>query len=110
MCGAELTTGQRADMTGQFLIRVLSVALLSLAGQFPQAASAAEDDLARSILEKADQIRFPREGFQVEITINSSSPGQAAADVRKYRVLSKGSENTIVQITEPVAERGQTML
>jgi outer membrane lipoprotein-sorting protein len=96
-------------MTGQFLIRVLAVALLSLAGPFPQWAHAAEDDLARSILEKADQIRFPREGFQVEITINSSSQGQPP-ETRKYRVLSKGNENTIVQITEPVAERGQTML
>ena len=96
-------------MRGQFLKCLLCVALLSLAVQFPHVACAADDDLARSILEKSDQIRFPREGFQVEITINTSSPGQTA-EVRKYRVLSKGNENTVVQITEPAAERGQIML
>jgi len=30
--------------------------------------------------------------------------------MRKYRVLSKGNENTVVQVTEPAAERGQIIL
>src|SRR4030095_13057033 len=34
----------------------------------------------------------------------------ATIDQRKYRVLSKGNENTIVMVTEPAAERGQIML
>ncbi|HKA45025.1 MAG TPA: outer membrane lipoprotein-sorting protein [Burkholderiales bacterium] len=96
-------------MTRRFLRRALIAALLCLAGPGIHVARAADDDLARSILEKSDQIRFPREGFQVEIAINTTSPGQPA-EVRKYRVLSKGNENTVVQITEPVAERGQIML
>ena len=61
------------------------------------------------IVEKADQIRFPPEGFQVDVAITNSNDGQVI-DNRAYRVLSKGTENTIVMITEPAAERGQIML
>lgn len=70
---------------------------------------AAEDPVARSILEKADEIRFPAESFQVDIFITSSAPDQDA-EKRKYRVLSKGNDNTVVMILEPAAERGQIML
>jgi hypothetical protein len=95
----------------QFLKRLLGAALLSLVGQFLHVACAADDDqdLARSILDKSDQIRFPREGFQVEVKIDTAVAGQPA-EVRKYRVLSKDNENTVVMVTEPAAERGQTML
>jgi outer membrane lipoprotein-sorting protein len=68
-----------------------------------------EDQLAREIVHKADLIRFPAEGFQVEVAIATAAEGEAA-DVRRYRVLSKGSDNTIVMITEPAADRGQIML
>lgn len=70
---------------------------------------AAEDTPARAILEKADEIRFPAEGFQVDVSITSTAPGQEA-EARKYRVLSKGNENTVVMILEPASERGQIML
>ncbi|SOD40550.1 outer membrane lipoprotein-sorting protein [Nitrosovibrio sp. Nv4] len=75
------------------------------------AASAETDDaeLARSILVKADQIRFPSESFQVDVSITTTSPDQPA-DARKYRVLSKGNENSVVMITEPASERGQMLL
>ena len=66
-------------------------------------------ELARSILEKADQIRFPRESFQVDVSINTTSPGQSA-DMREYRILSKGNENSVVMATEPASERGQIIL
>ncbi len=69
----------------------------------------AEEDLARTILEKSDEIRFPAEGFQVDISIVSTAPGQEPEN-RKYRVLSKGNENTVVMILEPASERGQIML
>ena len=68
-----------------------------------------DDPVARSILEKADQIRFPQEGFQVDIAIVTSKDGQPTEEL-KYRVLSKGNENTIVQVTEPASERGQIIL
>lgn len=64
---------------------------------------------ARAIVEKADQIRFPAEGFEVEVAVTNVSAGQVT-DTRKYRVLSKGNENTIVQVIEPAVDRGQAML
>jgi hypothetical protein len=66
-------------------------------------------DLARSVVSKADEVRFPRDGFQVVIDINSISPGEQPED-RKYRILSKGNENTIVQTLEPASDKGQAML
>jgi outer membrane lipoprotein-sorting protein len=66
-------------------------------------------ELARSIVEKADQIRFPRESFQVDVNIDTTAPGEPA-DMRKYRVLSKGNENSLVMVTEPASERGQILL
>jgi outer membrane lipoprotein-sorting protein len=72
-------------------------------------ASPGEDAQARAILEKADEIRFPNAGFQVDINITSTAPEQDV-DKRKYRVLSKGNDNTVVMILEPASERGQIML
>jgi len=68
-----------------------------------------EEKQAREIVEKADQVRFPPEGFQVDVAITNSNAGQIT-DTRQYRVLSKGNENTIVMITEPAVDRGQIML
>ncbi|MEO8410277.1 MAG: outer membrane lipoprotein-sorting protein [Propionivibrio sp.] len=67
------------------------------------------DTAARSIVEKADQVRFPAEGFQVDVMITSSEP-EEETEVRKYRVLSKGNSNTVVMVTEPASERGQIIL
>ena len=74
-----------------------------------ESAESNDAELARSILEKADQIRFPRESFQVDVSINTTSPGQST-DMREYRVLSKGNENSVVMATEPASERGQIIL
>jgi len=73
------------------------------------AAVPADEALARSIVDKADKIRFPAEGFQVDIVINTLKSDKDA-EMRKYRVLSKGNENTVVQVTEPASERGQIIL
>jgi len=72
-------------------------------------ATSEEDSQARAILEKADEIRFPAQGFQVDINITSTAP-QQDDDKRKYRVPSKGNDNTVVMILEPASERGQIML
>lgn len=69
----------------------------------------ADDALARSIVEKADQVRFPAEGFQVDIAIANVQSGQTT-ETRRYRVLSKGNSNTVVMVTEPASERGQIIL
>ena len=69
----------------------------------------ADDAAARSIVEKADQVRFPSEGFQVDIDIANTQSGQTT-ETRRYRVLSKGNSNTVVMVTEPASERGQIIL
>ena len=84
---------------------VVFTSLLSLAPAY----AAGEEDAARVILEKSDRIRFPDEGFQADVAIRSESPGQDA-ETRKYRVLSRGNENTIVMTVEPAADKGQILL
>jgi outer membrane lipoprotein-sorting protein len=64
---------------------------------------------ARRIVEAADRIRFPGEGFQVDVAIVTTGHDKVP-DEHKYRVLSKGNENTVVMVTEPASERGQIML
>jgi outer membrane lipoprotein-sorting protein len=72
--------------------------------------SAADDEaLAASIIEKADRVRFPGEGFEVSVTITTTTPS-GPQEPRKYRVLSKGNENTVVMTVEPASERGQIIL
>ena len=89
---------------------LLAMALLSfLPSAYAQTAASNDDDVARSILEKSDEIRFPKGGFQVDIAITTSKDGEPL-EARRYRVLSKGNENTVVMITEPASERGQIML
>lgn len=85
-----------------------TVLLLSSAGAQEPAADEG-DPLAASIVEKADHIRFPSEGFEVGVTINTVT-ADGPAETRKYRVLSKGNENTVVMATEPASERGQIIL
>jgi outer membrane lipoprotein-sorting protein len=75
----------------------------------PNAQDTDDDVLARTIVEKADLVRFPRHGFEVGVTISTTKPGEEP-DTRKYRVLSKGNENTIVLVTEPASDRGQVLL
>lgn len=92
----------RLTLTAILLCAVIQMHLGSIA-------MAEEADSPQSILKKADQIRFPEEGFQVDVSINTMTPDQPV-DIRKYSVLSKGNENTVVMTTEPASERGQTML
>lgn len=94
------------------LLPIMTVLLLLFQTQAQSSAPAEpanSDVMAKSILEKADEIRFPRESFQVEVSIRTTSPGQTD-ELRQYRVLSKGNENSIVLTTEPAAERGQAIL
>lgn len=87
--------------------------LLIPALALPRAAGAAEpaadDGQAREILARADRIRFPTEGFQVEVTITTAAP-DAEPEVRAYRILSKGNNQTIVLTTAPEIDRNQMLL
>ena len=87
----------------------LSIAALTPGNAQEATPPVVDDPAARSIVEKADQVRFPSEGFQVEINITTTKSGQDP-EARKYRVLSKGNSNTVVMVTEPASERGQIML
>lgn len=71
------------------------------------AAGAESLDAAR-IVEEADRIRFPAQGFQVDARVISITDG--ARSVHQYRILSQNPDNTIVMTTAPASERGQTML
>lgn len=70
--------------------------------------AAAEPD-PKDIVAKADAIRFPQTGFQMDVRITSSSPGHDD-DIREYGIVSKGVENTIVLTMVPASDRGQAML
>jgi outer membrane lipoprotein-sorting protein len=109
-----LNIGWLTDMSIKSLIRsvflLVNLALAPSAPTFAVAEAAPDEDTAaRDILDRSDEIRFPREGFQVDIDITSTSSEQDP-EKRKYRVLSKGNENTVVMILEPASERGQIML
>lgn len=67
------------------------------------------DAEAQAIVEKADLTRFPAEGFQVEVSIVTTLADKSS-ETRKYRVLAKGNDNSIVMVTEPASDRGQIML
>lgn len=87
------------------LLAALSLALFAPAIALGQDSDAA----ARALVSKADEIRFPQEGFQMDITVRSTSDNQPLDD-RKYRVLSRGNEDSIILVMEPAAERGQALL
>ena len=88
----------------------LFIASVSLCGAEEAKASEVIDDAAASaIVEKADHVRFPAEGFQVDVQIKSTEAGEQT-DLRSYRVLSKGNSNTVVMVTAPASERGQIIL
>jgi hypothetical protein len=92
-----------------FLVALLVLSVPATWAQPPTSSGTAPDAQARAIVEKADQIRFPVEGFEVEVAVTNLNAGEVT-DTRKYRVLSKGNENTIVQVLEPASDRGQAML
>jgi len=67
------------------------------------------DKLAREMLLRADRIRFPEGGFQVDVVITTTQP-DSEPDVRAYRILSKGNSRTLVQTTAPAVDRNQILL
>ena len=82
--------------------------LLATCGGF-SAAAAVADDPARELLLRADRIRFPEGGFQVDVVITTTAP-ESAPDERAYRILSKGNSQTLVQTTAPAVDRNQILL
>ena len=100
-----------APLPPAFLLRALGIlaGLMFVLSTEAQDTVSKEEKQAKEIVEKADLVRFPAEGFQVDVAINSTNAGQVI-ESRQYRVLSKGNENTIVMVTEPASDRGQIIL
>lgn len=71
--------------------------------------AATDDDTAKAVVEKADKIRFPQSGYQVNVKITSTAPGRDA-DVREYEVLSKGNDRTVIRTLVPAMDKGQVLL
>jgi hypothetical protein len=71
--------------------------------------AATDDDTAKAVVEKADKIRFPQSGYQVNVKITSTAPGRDA-DVREYEILSKGNDRTVIRTLVPAMDKGQVLL
>lgn len=87
----------------------VALALLMPAIGIAQTVTQDDDDLAKSIVEKADRVRFPIESFEATVAITTTGT-DASPDPRRYRVYAKGSDSTIVMVTEPASDRGQALL
>lgn len=87
---------------------VLALAVSSLAAPLAWAQGKAAEEDAKAIVAKADAVRFPQEGFQVDVMVRSVTGDDQ--ETRKYRVLSKGNDNTIVLTLEPLEDKGQILL
>jgi outer membrane lipoprotein-sorting protein len=74
------------------------------------AAGAADTPDPVALVAAADAARFPQESFQVDIDIASRSDDNPDGETRRYRVLSKGNEDTVILTMEPASERGQILL
>jgi len=72
-------------------------------------AGAVDEDIATAVVEKADRIRFPQGGYQVNVKITTSSAGREP-DVRDYEILSKGNDRSIVRTLAPASDKGQVLL
>lgn len=91
----------------RMLILLMSCLMLGLTA--PLSAHAEMEPDPNDIVLRADRIRFPEEGFQLDVTITTTNP-ERDPEVREYRILSKGNDNTIVLTTAPASEKGQMML
>jgi len=98
---------QKSKRIGGWFITVLLVLDVSL---WPGGAlRAGDDDVAKSIVEKADRVRFPQPSYQVNVKITNSTPGREP-EAREYEILSKGNERTIVRTLSPASDKGQVLL
>jgi len=82
----------------------------SLQTQASPATKASETELtAVQIVEKADRIRFPAEGFQVDVKITTTKSEDDPV-TKEYRILSKGNDKTLLMTTAPAIDKGTILL
>ena len=75
----------------------------------PAEVGSAEDDSAKTILERSDRIRFPQVGYQVNVKITTTAANRDP-DARDYEIFSKGNDRTIVRTLSPASDKGQVLL
>ena len=93
----------------RFSKRLIHASFLAAAIAVASGPTAAAPDPVE-LVAQADAARFPQTSFQVNIDIESQSAEGSAPESRRYRVLSKGNDDTVILTMEPVSERGQILL
>ena len=83
------------------------VAVLSLILPIPGVSLS--DPTAKSILERADEVRNPQSDYTVDVTVTSEKPGKEPKTAR-YEVLIKGKTKTVIKTLAPAVDRGTSML
>ncbi len=90
-------------MFRNILTAILAIAILA------SLTHAQNEELAKNILLRADEIRFPKDPFQVNVRITTSA-AEKQSPPEEYQILCKGNERTTVITTAPASERGQILL
>jgi len=72
-------------------------------------ASSSKKITPEDIVEKADRIRFPADGYQVDVKITNIADNQET-NARSYRVLSNGVDKSLVMTMSPAVDKGQILL
>ena len=97
----------RISLGATVLFRLL---IWGLVGQVSPSYATSETEITpEQIVEKADHVRFPKEGFQVDVKITSAKPGHNT-EVKEYRVLSKGNDRTLLMTIAPAIDKGTILL
>lgn len=106
----QLSTCRAPHADCRSLLRTcVAIACIAFAAGAAPASTTGDTPDAAGIVQKSDEVRFPAEAFEASVSIDTVADG-APTETRKYRILSKGNDNTIVMVTEPASERGQIML
>ena len=87
----------------------LLVVLVLIIGPSAHGETPSQASLAEVILKRADEVRFPSRAFMVQVRIQTFEDGKPTEE-RLLRVLSKGSDKTLVMTLAPASERGQILL
>ena len=88
----------------------LNILLWGFIGQAsPSFAAPGIEITPEQIVVKADRIRFPAKGYQVDVKITSTKPEQDPV-VSEYRILSKGNDRALLMTTAPAIDEGNILL
>jgi outer membrane lipoprotein-sorting protein len=90
-------------------VLAIAIGIYAMVGSQNPLVRAADDDAAKNIVERADRIRFPQPGYQVNIKITTNSVGRDP-EVKEYEILSKGNDRTVIRTLAPAVDKGQVLL